>query len=125
MKLQQFSADRTPDLEDWGVVREPITLPACRVSGKQHADLEGEGTLSAGVWECTPGRFRRALFDNEFMHILSGECTFTPEDGEPVVLRKGDSFVLTAEVKGVWEVHTTVRKLYAIFAGKQENGRKA
>jgi uncharacterized cupin superfamily protein len=117
MKMQKFSLQTTSDLEDWGVVRDPLTQPACRVRGKQHAELEG-GTLKAGIWECTPGRFRRALFDNEFMHIVSGECTFTPEGGEPVVLRAGDSFSLSADVQGVWEVLSTMRKLYAISDAK-------
>jgi uncharacterized cupin superfamily protein len=117
MTLQKFAITDTMSLDDWGTVRDPLTLPACQVRGKSHLE-DANGTLKAGVWECTPGRFRRALFDNEFMHILSGECTFTPEGGEAIVLREGDSFTLTADIQGIWEVRTTVRKLYAVFTAR-------
>jgi uncharacterized cupin superfamily protein len=118
MNLQKFAITDTIALDDWGTVRDPLTLPACKVRGKGQLGHE-DGTLSAGIWECTPGRFRRALFDNEFMLILSGECSFTPDGGEPLMLREGDSFSLTADIQGVWEVRTTVRKLYAVFTARE------
>jgi uncharacterized cupin superfamily protein len=78
--------------------------------------LEGAGGSDTGVWECTPGRFERQIAKAELMHILSGACTFTPTDGEPLAFGAGDTVFFPQNTFGVWNVTETLRKVYVIFA---------
>ena len=70
----------------------------------------------AGIWECTPGSWRRATPHAEIMHFLSGECTFTPDDAEPMHIRAGDTIVFPTNTKGTWDVISTIRKIYVTLA---------
>jgi Predicted enzyme of the cupin superfamily len=62
----------------------------------------GEGAQEAGVWECTPGPSRWSLDDNEFVHILSGRMTVTPDGGEPTEIGPGDTAVFPRGWAGTW-----------------------
>jgi uncharacterized cupin superfamily protein len=41
--------------------------------------------------------------------------TCTPDGGEPTVVAAGDAAVFPKGWTGTWEIHETVRKVYAIF----------
>lgn len=75
---------------------------------------EAPGEIFAGVWEATPGKWRIVYDEWEYFHILAGHSIVTPEGGEPVHLRAGDSMVLRPGFKGSWEVVETTRKDYVI-----------
>ena len=68
-----------------------------------------------GLWECSPGRFRRQVKSSETMHVLSGEAVFTPDNSEPIVLRQGEVHFFPADTTGVWEIRSTLRKMYILF----------
>lgn len=51
----------------------------------------------------------------EVMHILCGHCTFTPEQGEPITLRGGDTTFFPPNTRGIWNVQETVRKVYVLL----------
>ncbi|AUA33501.1 MULTISPECIES: cupin domain-containing protein [Pseudomonas] len=70
---------------------------------------------SIGIWESSPGVFRRHLKNREFSHVISGYCTFTPDNGEPVELRAGDAVLFPENCEGVWHIHETFRKTYVLF----------
>lgn len=42
---------------------------------------DGKGTT--GVWECTPGTFRRQVAQAEYSYIVAGEGSFTPSMASP------------------------------------------
>ena len=68
---------------------------------------------SAGIWECTPGRFPSSRNGrHEVCVILSGQATVESEDGTSVLVRAGDTLVLADGWSGHWNVHETVRKVY-------------
>ena len=48
----------------------------------QDVTLEAS-SASVGVWECSPGVFRRHIMNREFSHVVAGWCIFTPDGGEP------------------------------------------
>ncbi|WNM32687.1 cupin domain-containing protein [Streptomyces sp. Li-HN-5-11] len=73
-------------------------------------DTAREGTINTGVWEATPGETRSVK--GEICHILSGVVELTPEGGEPVIYKAGDSFVMKPGYVGVWKTIETVRKIY-------------
>ena len=78
-------------------------------------DEAKDGKVLSGVWEATPGETRSikgGVF--EYCHILSGLVEITPEGGEPVTYKAGDSFVMKPGFVGVWKTIETVRKIYVV-----------
>lgn len=71
------------------------------------------GRRTPGIWEATPGEIRSIKGEIfEFCHILSGIVELTPEGGEPVIYKAGDSFVMKPGYVGVQQTIGTVRKIY-------------
>lgn len=70
---------------------------------------------SIGIWESSPGQFKRHVVQREFSHILKGRCTFTPDGGEPIELCAGDAVLFPANCEGVWDIQEDLRKTYCIF----------
>jgi uncharacterized cupin superfamily protein len=78
--------------------------------------IPGIERVETGLWECSPGSWRRATPNAEVMHFIAGEGTFTPDGGSPMHIRAGDTVIFPTNTNGVWEVKTTVRKVYVSLA---------
>ena len=89
-------------------VGEPV--PHTRV-----AEVERPDQVDTGVWECSPGRFRRQIVQQEFCHFIAGRCTFTPDGGEPIEIRAGDALMIPANTTGIWDIQETVRKTFVLI----------
>ena len=100
------------ELEDWGPLEE-ATGPQMDTSGISIWE-DGKGADS-GVWECTPGPSHWTLETNEFIYVVSGRMTVTPDGGEPLELGPGNSAVFPVGWTGTWDIHETLRKLYVIY----------
>jgi uncharacterized protein len=87
----------------------PVSIQSLKVA------LEGAGENRCGLWEASVGRFERHLPGAEIMHILTGECTFTPTGGTPQHIRAGDSLFFPANTNGVWDITSPLRKLYVVI----------
>lgn len=73
-----------------------------------------DGTMSAGIWECEPGRFRTSFAGGgEFIHIISGRLTVTEVGGKPVQLGPGDAMTFPAGWTGEWHITEHLRKSLA------------
>lgn len=97
---------------------QPAKLPLGKIVAYQGTDQHqetAESNASIGVWESSPGMFRRHLKNREFSHIISGWCIFTPDGCEPVELRAGDAVLFPENCEGVWEIKETLRKTYVLF----------
>lgn len=101
----------TAELEDWGPLKE-ATGPEMSTAG---LEIWADGTPCAGIWECTPGPSRWLLETHEVIQLVAGRMTCTPDGGEPVEIKSGDLAVFPKGWSGTWEIHETVRKVYAIF----------
>ena len=104
-------------LEDWGPLEE--ALPNSGGEPMQHPGHHPVGPARAprrpanlGVHA---GPSRWSLDDNEFVHILSGRMTVTPDGGEPTEIGPGDTAVFPRGWAGTWQIHETIRKLYVLF----------
>jgi len=95
-------------------VKEPIgeKIAATRIAINE--DKENQDILS-GVWECTPGIWRRQILKSEFSHFVAGECIFTPDGQEPIKIQAGDAIFFPAGCEGTWDIRETVRKTFVIF----------
>jgi uncharacterized cupin superfamily protein len=70
--------------------------------------------LSAGEWEATPGKWRIAYTEWEWMVLISGRCVVTGDDGARIEAGPGDAFVIEPGFTGTWEVVETMRKHWVI-----------
>lgn len=93
-------------------VAEPIGDLVSATAYHEHETAEG---LSAGVWECSPGRWRRKVMQREFSHFIAGHCLFIPDHGTPIELRAGDAVLFPENCAGTWDVIETVRKTYLVL----------
>ncbi|MCP8466638.1 cupin domain-containing protein [Pseudomonas sp. ZM23] len=93
-------------------VKEPIGEPVADAA--THSQQSADGLLT-GVWECTPGRWRRQVLAREFSHIVAGHGFFVPDDGEPIELRAGDAVLFPANCAGTWDIRQTLRKSFVII----------
>ncbi|WP_027059587.1 cupin domain-containing protein [Mesorhizobium loti] len=98
--------------------RESAALPERLIAGNPAfktwaQDVAKDDLVHTGVWEATPGETRSIKGETfEFCHILSGVIEITPDGGEAVTYRAGDSFVMKPGFTGVWKTIETVRKIY-------------
>jgi uncharacterized protein len=99
------------ELEDWGPLAEATGVPMATYG----LELWAEGDCSAGVWECSPGPSYWTLETHEVIHLIAGRMTVTPDGGEASVIATGDVAIFPRGWSGTWEIHETVRKVYAIF----------
>lgn len=76
-------------------------------------DAARNDEVKTGIWQATPGLTRSIKGETfEFCHILEGVVELTPENGEPVIYRAGDSFIMKPGYKGLWRTIETVKKIY-------------
>lgn len=75
-----------------------------------------EGNLTAGTWECGPGKMQLDLDITEFCHLLKGHWILTSESGHVTEIKVGDSWIFPNGWKGTAEVVETVRKVYMIIS---------
>ena len=77
-------------------------------------NIEDREGLYCGIWQSTPGAWRVTYEEWEYIRILEGHSVLTPDGGEPVSLRAGDSYIIRPGFTGIWEVIETTRKDYVI-----------
>jgi uncharacterized cupin superfamily protein len=98
--------------------RESRPLPERLISGDPSfrtwaQDVARDGLVHTGIWEATPGLTRSIKGETfEFCHILQGVVELTPDGGEAVTYKAGDSFVMKPGFTGTWRTIETVRKIY-------------
>ena len=114
LKLAVNSNTARHRLDDWGTVGLPLSEPACQLRGsKVIAPIAHAPEI--GLWECSPGQYRREIRSAETMHVISGDATFTPDGGEPVALGVGDVYFFPPDTRGVWNIKNPLRKFYVLF----------
>lgn len=113
MKVQKLSNPAVmSSLEPWGEAGLPDS-PTVKLSGSR-VEIGGE-SVDTGVFECTPGSYRRSVREAEVMHFLQGAGSFTPDGGDTLEFGIGDTFFFEADTQGTWQIQKTMRKLYVIL----------
>ncbi len=99
----------TEDLDGWKVVEGKPTMK----TWVQHTS--SDGSMISGTWEATPGSYHATYSAYEFVHLIRGRITITPDGGgAPVTVGPGDAFVVEADFKGVWKIDEPVLKHFDI-----------
>jgi uncharacterized cupin superfamily protein len=102
------------ELPPVGPVALPIGEPVVQLKCLVAAELNNK-QVETGVWEATPGRWRRQITQAELSHFIAGRCTFVPDGGDPLEIRAGDAVFFPPNTLGTWHVLETVRKTYVLF----------
>lgn len=69
-----------------------------------------DGSMLSGIWECTKGSYHATYTAYEYVVLIKGRITITPDGGTPVTVNAGDAFVVEADFKGTWTIEEDVRK---------------
>ena len=77
----------TTDLDGW---TKTVGTPTMK-TWVQHTSIDG--SVISGTWEATLGTWHAVYKFYEFVHLIEGQITITPDGGAPVTLRPGDGFV--------------------------------
>jgi uncharacterized cupin superfamily protein len=111
-----LSAAATAELEDWGLLEEATSeATPMQVHGLTlWTGPEGSGQ-ETGIWQCTAGPSYWVQEENELIYLLSGSLTVTPDGGKPATFGAGDCAMFPRGWRGTWDLHETVRKVYAVF----------
>ncbi|MDR0208464.1 MAG: cupin domain-containing protein [Pseudomonas putida] len=110
MSLIRIRLDEQPDFSEFTALGHDGAQ--ARTAGHR-ALPDGKGTT--GIWECTPGTFRRQVAQGEYSYIVAGEGSFTPEHGPAIEFQAGDALYFEANTQGTWVIRQTVRKTYLIL----------
>jgi uncharacterized cupin superfamily protein len=96
------------DLEGWVKTEGTPTMK----TWVQHTSADG--SVISGTWEATVGSWHASYKFYEFVHLIEGQITITPDGGSPVTLRPGDAFVVEPTFKGTWTIEKPVTKHFCI-----------
>ena len=95
----------TTDLDGWVVVSGNPTMQT------QILHTNREKNMVSGIWKATIGTYHATYSAYEFVHMISGKITITPDDGTPpTVVMGGDSFIVESNFKGTWKIEEDVIK---------------
>ncbi|EIK96209.1 hypothetical protein PMM47T1_12993 [Pseudomonas sp. M47T1] len=112
MNITHLKNSHNVALDETFAVALPLGEPVATVSVTCVERTDG---VETGIWECTPGRWRRQIAQQEFCHFTTGRCTFTPDGGEPLHIVAGDALMMPANTCGVWDIQETCRKTYVLI----------
>jgi len=79
------------------------------------------GEVFAGEWLCEAGSWRIEFgpTEDEFFYVTQGRVRITDENGKAVEIGAGESLVIPAGFKGIFEVIEPVHKHYMIVDRKK------
>jgi len=98
----------TADLDGWKKVEGNPTMK----TWVQHTSKDG--SVISGTWEATPGTYHATYGAYEFVHLIDGQITITPDGGSAVTLKPGDAFTVEPGFAGTWKIEKPVRKHFCI-----------
>ena len=102
------------DLVSWGA-QPDLIAGSSQSSGRVLYKGPG-GQPEAGVWVCTPGRWRLAIPRDELCYFVAGRADYRRDDGERVEIQTRTLVLFPAGWSGECTVHETLRNTYMLTA---------
>ncbi|MBC6440168.1 MAG: DUF861 domain-containing protein [Rhodospirillales bacterium] len=102
-------------MPEWEKIPADALLAGDPVQSGHNYFTDETGTLTSGVWHCTPMTSKTGPYDvNEYMLVLEGAVTMIHDDGTRDTVCAGESFVIPKGTPCVWEQTEDIRKFYVI-----------
>ena len=98
----------TDNLEGWTVTAGSPSMKTWILH------TSNDDSMISGYWEATPGTYHAVYNEYEFVHLLEGHIIITPDNGDPVEVKSGDTFVVENNFSGTWQILESVRKYFDI-----------
>ena len=98
------TAPDTNDLDGWIVTEGSPSMKTWVLH------TSNDGNMVSGIWECTVGSYHATYTAYEYVVLIAGRITITPDGGTPVTVSAGDAFVVEHDFKGTWKIEENVRK---------------
>lgn len=74
-----------------------------------------DGKIKVAIYESEPGKvYINSLPFDEYVHILEGRLILTPEGGEPIEFKTGDSLIVPKGYVGTWDLPEKYREFIII-----------
>jgi uncharacterized cupin superfamily protein len=71
--------------------------------------------FTAGIYECTAGKWKTSYAEDEFCTLIEGTVRLTNDKGEMMEFAAPDSFVIPSGFSGTWEPLSHLRKFFVIY----------
>jgi hypothetical protein len=98
----------TETLEGWKIIDGQPTMKTWILY------TSNDGSMVSGIWTATPGTYHATYAEYEFVHLIEGRITITPDGEDPMHVGPGDAFVVEAGFAGTWEIKEPVLKHFDI-----------
>ncbi|MCE9506979.1 MAG: cupin domain-containing protein [Alphaproteobacteria bacterium] len=114
MQVIPFPTEPLKDAEWTPVAPEKI------ISGQPKSALKilytsKSGDFTAGIYECTAGKWKTSYTEDEFITLIEGRLRLTHDNGEVQEFKAPDSFLIPAGFSGIWEPLGHLRKFFVIY----------
>ncbi|NQU29304.1 MAG: DUF861 domain-containing protein [Anaerolineae bacterium] len=110
MKLTVKKQANQQELESLGVHSQALEGTAPSTAWLEvYSDDEGR---EAGIWQCSPGKYRLERASDEFCYILQGHWKLIGDEGDEYEVKAGDVLYLRKGWCGTSHVIETVKKAY-------------
>ncbi|MCP4631050.1 MAG: cupin domain-containing protein [bacterium] len=83
-----------------------------RTPAEEH--LKEMGVFDWPIWTKEASELPWSYEESETCYFLEGDVIVTPEDGDPVVMGKGDLVTFSKGLSCTWEIRKDVKKHYVI-----------
>ncbi|MBZ9671506.1 cupin domain-containing protein [Mesorhizobium sp. ES1-3] len=105
-------ASTRTDLVDWGT--QPDALSGTSHSTGKLVHKGPNNQPEAGIWVCSPGRWRLSIPRDELCHFVAGRATYRSDVGEVIEVSRGSVVMFHADWTGECTVHETMRNVYML-----------
>ncbi|MCF8070007.1 MAG: cupin domain-containing protein [Desulfobacterales bacterium] len=103
---------KSEQLKDWG--EQPECDDVISHSRGLLLWKGSNGRPEAGLWECTPGRWRLSIPADEFCHFISGDALYESVTGDKINVSAGTCVLFPAGWEGTCTVKKTIRNVYML-----------
>ena len=105
---QRSAAPVEEDLDGWRKVEGNPTMK------RWLQYVSDDGAMRCAWWEGMPGTYHAKYGEAwEFIHLLEGKITITPDGGEPQRVSAGDTFIIEKGFEGTWKIEEKALKVCA------------
>jgi uncharacterized cupin superfamily protein len=112
------SATTRDDLLSWGA--QPAAIAGASQSSGRVLYKGPDNRPEAGLWTCTPGRWRLTIPRDELCYFVAGRAEYQRDNGERIEILPDTLVLFPAGWRGDCTVHETMRNTYMLTAEDAE-----